>query len=187
MKDLQELERQKDEMEIEADRRKKQLAATIALTEQVYKIQALEEEVELREREVVREELGSDFESEDEERPDVTQVNKSVSSDHTTNERRLAVERWVDKATEDIPVDKPIIYSELTDEKRLDIERRFKEAFNITQASITRTRAAPVVSKSAARDQTQVTFDASSKPIPSTSALPLPVSSPSHPVISPEP
>ena len=184
MKDLQELERQKDEIEIEADRKKKQMAATIALTEQAHKIQALEEEVELREKEVVREELGSDFESEDEERPDVTQVNKSVSSDHATHEHRLAVERWVEKAAEDdTSVDKPTIYSELSVEKRLDIERRFKEAFNITQASTTRTRAVPAVSKPTTRDQTQVTFDASSKPIPSTSALPLPVSSPSHPVI----
>ena len=74
MRDIQELERQKDEIEM----RKKQMSATIALTEQAHKIQALEEEVELREREAVREELGSDFESEDEKRPDVTQVNKCV-------------------------------------------------------------------------------------------------------------
>ena len=163
------------------------MAATIALTEQSHKIQALEDEVELREKEMVREELGSDFESEDEERPDVTQVSKSVTSGRDSGVKHLAIERWVERAHTDRSdavrqVEKPIPYSEMSDEKRLEIERRFKETFNITQVTMTRPSGvdATMSSLSSARAQTQVTFSASTNP--ATSTAQPPASIPNDPV-----
>ena len=78
MKQRQELERQMDE-----------IARKIELTEQTHKIQDLEEEAGLREKEAAREELGSDYESEDDERVDVTQVLKS----DPTAEERFAIDQ----------------------------------------------------------------------------------------------
>ena len=78
MKKRQEIERQMDEM-----------ARKLELTEQTHKIQDLEEEAGLREKEAAREELGSDYESDDAERVDVTQVLKSDPSP----EERLAIDQ----------------------------------------------------------------------------------------------
>ena len=66
-----------------------EMARKIELTEQTHKIQDLEEEAGLREKEAAREELGSDYESEDEERVDVTQVLKS----DPTAEERFAIDQ----------------------------------------------------------------------------------------------
>ena len=66
-----------------------EMARKIELTEQTHKIQDLEEEAGLREKEAAREELGSDYDSEDEERVDVTQVLKS----DPTAEERFAIDQ----------------------------------------------------------------------------------------------
>ena len=70
MKAVQELKQRKYELELEAAKRQKQLEDEIEMQESVNKLEELNAEVVIRQQEEIRNELGSDYES-DGEREDV--------------------------------------------------------------------------------------------------------------------
>ena len=70
--------------EAQAALRRKQLQQDIELAQQLHKMEELNAEVELRQREEVRLDMGSDYESDD-EREDVTKLNTDKTPTHAPN------------------------------------------------------------------------------------------------------